>query len=91
MTDTQIERILAQGKPLAAVLLVRGGWLRAQSIRMRKVFEADVSPQGLVYEPAVWCIELVTEDDQPWHQVYIEAANIVGISVVSYDASNREE
>jgi len=86
MTDTQIQRILDQGKPLAAVLLMRGGWLKAQSIRMRKVFEADVTADGTVYEPAVWCIELVTEDDKPWHQLYIEAQHVIGISVASYDA-----
>lgn len=78
MTDAQIEKVLAQSKPIAAVLLARGGWMRAQTIQVRTAFPAE---EG---SAAVWCIELATEDDaQPWHAVYLEAETIVGISVVS--------
>lgn len=81
MTDAQIERVLAQGKSIAAVLLARGGWLRSPSIHVRVAFAADAT------SPAVWAVELMT-DDTPWHSVYLEAETIVGISVVSYDPSN---
>jgi hypothetical protein len=84
MTDAQIEKVLAPGNAIAAVLLQRGGWLKAQAIRMRIAFPAEEA------SPAVWVIELVAEDDEPWHQVYIEAANIIGVSIRSYDASQNK-
>jgi len=80
VTDAQIEKVLAPGNAIAAVLLQRGGWLKAQAIRMSIAFPADEA------SPAVWGIELLAEGELPWHALYIEAANIVGVSIRSYDA-----
>jgi hypothetical protein len=74
MTDRQIEKVLAEGCAIAAVLLARGGWLRAEEVRLGLAFAADESP-------AVWKVELITGTDDVWHSVFVEAANIVGISV----------
>lgn len=84
MTDAQIRKILAQEQPVAAVLLSRGGWLKAEEVNLVLAFAADESP-------AVWKVELITGADDVWHSVFVEAANIIGISIGSYDASIRQE
>jgi hypothetical protein len=76
MTDAQIEKVLAEGCPIAAVLLSRGGWLRSEEVAIVKAFEADRD------SPAVWRVELrVNGEDKSWHDVFVEAASIVGVSV----------
>ena len=82
MTDAQVAKILAEGDPIASVLLSRGGWLKAAAIHIEVAFPADDTP-------AVWAIDLCGEEGTPWHRVFVEASHIIGISIRSYDASNR--
>jgi hypothetical protein len=71
MTDQQVNDILSEGFPIAAVLLVRGGWLSsAESVEVRVAFPADAKG------PALWKVLLADS-----HAVYIEASSIIGISV----------
>lgn len=82
MTDAQIERVLAEGHPVAAVLLSRGHWLKAERVWLEQAFPADAS------SPAVWRIDLMAEDVS-WHSVFCEAASIVGVSVHRSVSANK--
>jgi hypothetical protein len=76
VTDAQIEKVLAEGLPVRAVLLSRGGWLAGDEVTVELRFAADAT------SPAVWRVGLSTpEAPEPWHAVFVEAATIVGISV----------
>jgi hypothetical protein len=76
MTDQQIEKVLGEGLPVRAVLLLRGGWLSGEAVTITQRFAADEA------SPALWKVELATPSAEAWHAVYVEAASIVGISVV---------
>jgi hypothetical protein len=75
VTDDRIEAVLAEGHPIASVLVQRGGWLRSDRVELRCI------PQDNSY--AIWAVDLMTEDEyeKPWHTFYTTADIIIGISV----------
>lgn len=89
MTDAQIEKVLGEGCPVAAVLLARGGWLKADTVQLSQAFAAEPDhPKG--YQPAVWKVELFGPDgDAPWHAVFVEAESVVGVSLVRTKQSHE--
>jgi hypothetical protein len=76
MTDREVERILAEDRPVAAVLLSRGGWLRSlDDLVITCRFPAD--DKG----PALWQIDLMDASESAYYRVFVQAETIVGISV----------
>jgi hypothetical protein len=79
MTDPQIEKVLAEGYPIAAVLLSRGGWLKSEEVLITLAFPPEPEhPKG--YQPAVWRVDMMSQG-LSWHAVFVEASSIVGVSV----------
>jgi hypothetical protein len=76
MKDVDVERVLLEMFPVAAVLLNRGGWLSGSSIDILCRFPAE--PDKAL--DALWEIDVYTEDDKKLHSVYVKAESIVGIS-----------
>ncbi len=81
MTDAQIEKVLAEGLPIAAVLLVRGGWLSTKDgdVEVQVAFADDEK------NVALWKVLLGGS-----HSVYVEASSIIGISVERYRDLHEE-
>lgn len=80
MTDEQVNKVLGEGLPIAAVLLVRGGWLSSkEGVEVQVAFAADEK------SPALWKVLLSDS-----HSVYVEASSILGISVERYRDLHEE-
>lgn len=86
MTDAQIEKVLQEGCPVAAVLLSRGGWLKAERVAVACAFAADAA------SGAVWKVSLSQEGEKgSWHDVFVTSDGIVGISIARRKAADNDK
>ena len=87
MNDRDVQKVLTEGYPIAAILLSRGGWLSGSTITLEARFEADLD-KGL---DALWMINVSTQDDTQLHSIYVKAETIIGISCRRSQANADEK